>query len=50
MNLNSVNILKVCLIHVIFILVLDADTTIVIELAPEVNVVGFFNPKVIASS
>ena len=50
MNLNPIDILKLCLSHVITILVLDADTTIVIELALEVNMVGFFNPKIIASS
>ena len=50
MNFDSVDIFKLRLAHVITILILDADTPVVVELASEVYVVCLLNPEVVASS
>lgn len=48
MHLYFVYILKVRLLHLVYILVLYADPPIIVELALEMNMIGVFNPQIVA--
>jgi hypothetical protein len=49
MQFYPVNIVKNSLLHFIIVLILDTNSAIIIKLAPEVQVVSFFYPEIIAS-
>jgi hypothetical protein len=48
MDLDSVDVIKLCLSHIVAKLVLDTYSPIVIELAPKINMIGLLNPQVVA--
>jgi hypothetical protein len=49
MDLDPVDVFELCLVVLVVVLVLNADSTVIIILTPEVDVVCFFNPQIVAS-
>lgn len=47
MDLDPVDIVKLCLACIITKLILYANSPIFIKLAPEVNMIGLLNPQII---
>ena len=50
MDLDPVDVIKLSLTQIITVLILDANTTIVVELAPEMDMIGLLDSQIVTGS
>lgn len=49
MDLDSVDIFEACLIFLVTVLILNTDPPVIIELTPEIDMIGLLDPQIITS-